>query len=93
MTVKRSRIKPELFDRVMFLKRNSHNFIDIHSPADTPDIPKYLKKLITCIINLKYCNFLLYVKIIILIKSLALMFINNTQESGGDFHRSNFLNL
>jgi len=34
LTVKRSRIKPELFDHIMFLKRNSHNFINIHPPAD-----------------------------------------------------------
>lgn len=34
LTVKRSRIKPELFDRVIFLKRNGHNFINIHPPAN-----------------------------------------------------------
>ena len=34
LTVKRSRIKPELFNRVMFLKRNGHNFISIHPPTD-----------------------------------------------------------
>jgi len=34
LTVKKSRIKSELFDRVIFLKRNSHNFINIHPLAD-----------------------------------------------------------
>jgi hypothetical protein len=33
LTVKRTRIKPELFSRVMFLKRNSHHFASIHPPA------------------------------------------------------------
>ena len=33
LTVKRTRIKPELFSRVMFLKRNGHHFITIHPPA------------------------------------------------------------
>ena len=34
LTIKRSRIKPELFNRIMFLKRNGHNFINIHPPAE-----------------------------------------------------------
>jgi hypothetical protein len=33
LTVKRTRIKPELFSRVMFLKRNGHHFASIHPPA------------------------------------------------------------
>lgn len=33
LTVKRTRIKPDLFSRVMFLKRNGHNFASIHPPA------------------------------------------------------------
>ncbi|CAB5382132.1 unnamed protein product [Rhizophagus irregularis] len=33
LTVKRTRMKPELFSHVMFLKRNSHHFANIHPPA------------------------------------------------------------
>uniref|UniRef100_U9UWT1 Uncharacterized protein n=1 Tax=Rhizophagus irregularis (strain DAOM 181602 / DAOM 197198 / MUCL 43194) TaxID=747089 RepID=U9UWT1_RHIID len=33
LTVKRTRMKPELFSYVMFLKRNSHHFANIHPPA------------------------------------------------------------
>ena len=33
LTVKRTRIKPELFSRVMFLKRNGHHFASVHPPA------------------------------------------------------------
>jgi hypothetical protein len=33
LTVKRTRMKPELFSRVMFLKRNSPHFANIHPPA------------------------------------------------------------
>ena len=33
LTVKRTRMKPELFSRVMFLKRNGHHFASIHPPA------------------------------------------------------------
>ena len=33
LTVKRTRMKPELFSRVMFLKRNGHHFANIHPPA------------------------------------------------------------
>ena len=33
LTNKRTRIKQELFSRVMFLKQNSHHFATIHPPA------------------------------------------------------------
>lgn len=33
LTVKRTRINPDLFSRVMFLKRNGHHFATIHPPA------------------------------------------------------------
>ena len=33
LTVKRTRMKPELFSRVMFLKRNGHHFASIHPLA------------------------------------------------------------
>jgi len=33
LTVKRIRIKPELFSRVIFLKRNGHHFASIHPPV------------------------------------------------------------
>ena len=33
LTNKRTRIKQELFSRVMFLKRNSHHFATIYPPA------------------------------------------------------------
>ena len=33
LTVKRTRIKPDLFSRVMFLKRNGHHFASIHPPT------------------------------------------------------------
>jgi hypothetical protein len=32
LSVKRTRIKPELFSCVMFLKRNGHHFASIHPP-------------------------------------------------------------
>ncbi|RIA89222.1 hypothetical protein C1645_825180 [Glomus cerebriforme] len=38
LTVKRTRIKPDLFSRVMFLKWNGHHFTSIHPPAQQATI-------------------------------------------------------
>ena len=38
LTVKKTRIKPDLFSRVMFLKRNGHHFASIHPPAQQATI-------------------------------------------------------
>ena len=40
LTIKRTRIKPDLFSRIIFLKRNSHHFASIHPLAQLPQLPQ-----------------------------------------------------